>query len=386
MRIALDARTLAPADSGMGSYTLNLVRALLAAEPDLELVLICRTPPAQGDLQDPRITVVHFPFHPMSPATQYALPVWLRRHSFDLFHAPFEIVPHGLRQPLVVTVHDLNWLVNPRYNSTNPVRRLVEGAYYRASLRTAMQQARRLLAVSHATQHAILEYAPGYAGKTCVTYHGIDSQRISPLAPEMAWGRLGHLLPPGTPFVLTVGQGTPYKNHGNAVRAFMAAFGGQPHYRLVLVRRFVRRDPTLEAVLRTPHVQAQVLLLSYVPPDVLNALYNAARIVLHPSYYEGFGLPLIEAMQAGTPIVTSCVSAMPEIAGPAALLVNPADVGAMAEALVRLDHDAALRARCIAEGRKRLELFSWSRCARTTLTVYQEVAGGVRKRGSQTEA
>jgi glycosyltransferase involved in cell wall biosynthesis len=363
----------------MGNYTLNLVRALLAADPDLELVLICRTMPDQECLQDPRITVVRFPFHPMSPATQGALPVWLRRHSFDLFHAPFEVVPCGLRQPLVVTVHDLNWLVNPRYNTTNPVRRFVEGTYYRASLRTAMQQARRLLAVSHATRHALLEYAPWHAGKTRVTYHGIDPQRIYPLAMDSAWSRLGHLLPPGTPFVLTVGQGTPYKNHANAVRGFLAAFGGQPHYRMVLVRRFVRRDTALEALLRTPHVQAQVRLLSYVPPDVLNALYNAARIVLHPSYYEGFGLPLIEAMQAGTPIVTSCVSAMPEIAGPAALLVDPADVGAMAEALVRLDQDAALRARCIAEGRKRLELFSWGRCAQMTLAVYQEVAGGWRQ-------
>jgi alpha-1,3-rhamnosyl/mannosyltransferase len=362
------------------------MRALLAADPDLELVLICRTPPAQEGLQDPRITVVRFPFHPMSPATQYALPARLRHHSFDLFHAPFEVVPRGLGQPLVVTVHDLNWLVNPRYNSTNPVRRLVEGAYYRVSLRTAMQQASRLLAVSHATRQAIRAYAPGHAWKTRVTYHGIDAQRMAPLAPDLAWRRLRPLLPPGTPFVLTVGQGTPYKNHANAVRGFLAAFGGHPSYRLLLVRRFVRRDPALDALLRTPQVQAQVLLLPYVPPDVLNALYHAARMVLHPSYYEGFGLPLIEAMQAGTPLVTSCVSAMPEIAGPAALLVDPADPGAIAAALVRLDHDAALRAHCITEGRKRLEYFSWSRCARTTLAVYREVAASVSQGGNQTAA
>ena len=116
MRIALDARPLAHAESGIGNYTVNLVRALLAADPDLELLLICRTTPAQAGLQDPRITVVRFPFHPMSPATQYALPARLRPYAFDLFHAPFEVVPYGLRQPLVVTVHDLNWLVNPRYN------------------------------------------------------------------------------------------------------------------------------------------------------------------------------------------------------------------------------------------------------------------------------
>jgi glycosyltransferase involved in cell wall biosynthesis len=301
MRIALDARTLAPADSGMGSYTLNLVRALLAADPDLELVLICRTTPAQAGLQDPRITVVHFSFPPMFPTTQYVLPIWLRPHAFDLFHAPFEVLPYGLRQPLVVTAHDLNWLVNPRYNSTNPLRRLVEGTYYRTSFRRAMQQARRLLAVSHATRHAILEYAPGHAGKTRVAYHGIDTQRIYPLAPARAWGHLAHLLPPGTPFVLTVGQGTPYKNHVNAVRGFLAAFGGHPHYRLVLVRRFVRHDKTLEALLRTPQAQAQVLRLPYVPPDVLNALYNAARIVLHPSYYERLRVAAARGHAGGNP-------------------------------------------------------------------------------------
>src|SRR5262249_21495655 len=210
-----------------------------------------------------------------------------------------------------------------------------------------MQQARRLLAVSHATRQAIREYAPWYAGKTCVTYHGIDTQRISPLAPDLAWGCLRHLLPPGTPFVLTVGQGTPYKNHANAVRGFLAAFGRQPHYRLVLVRRFVRRDPALDALLRTPHARAQVLCLPYVPPDVLNALYHAARMVLHPSYYEGFGLPLLEAMQAGTPIVTSCVSAMPEVAGPAALLGDPAGPEAIAAAPGRPGPPPAPRARCI---------------------------------------
>ena len=129
-----------------------------------------------------------------------------------------------------------------------------------------------------------------------------------------------------------------------------------------------------------------MLCLPYVPPDVLNALYNAARIVLHPSYHEGFGLPLLEAMQVGTPIVTLGVSAMPEIVGSAALLVNPADVGAMADALVRLDQDAAVRARCIAEGRKRLDLFRWSHCARATLEVYREVADSVRQGRRQPEA
>jgi glycosyltransferase involved in cell wall biosynthesis len=225
--------------------------------------------------------------------------------------------------------------------------------------------------VSHATQRAIIEYAPWHAAKLCVTYDGLDPTRIYPLDKDVAFRALAHLIPPGTPFVLTVGQGATYKNHLNAVRGFMAAFAARQDYRMILVRRVVGQDKALAALLRTPRVQERVLTLPYVTPAVLNALYNAARIVLHPSYYEGFGLPLLEAMAVGTPIVTSNISAMPEVAGPAALLVNPADSQAIAEALQRLEDDEALRERRIAEGSKRLQLFSWSQCAQATLDVYR---------------
>ena len=151
----------------------------------------------------------------------------------------------------------------------------------------------------------------------------------------------------------------------------MAAFEARHDYRMILVRRLVGQDKTLAALLRHRRVQERVLLLPYVTPSMLHALYNAARMVLHPSYHEGFGLPLIEAMAVGTPIVTSNVSAMPEVVGPAALHVSPADYLAIAEALQTLEHDEALREKLIAEGYKRQQLFSWSQCARATLEVYR---------------
>jgi glycosyltransferase involved in cell wall biosynthesis len=234
-----------------------------------------------------------------------------------------------------------------------------------------MQEASRIVTVSHATQRAILEYAPWHAAKLCVTYNGCNPTRVYPLDKDVAFRVLAPLIPPGTPFALTVGQGAPYKNHLNAVRGFLAAFAERHDYRMILVRRVVGQDKVLDALLRNPRVQARVLTLPYVTPAILNALYNAARIVLHPSYYEGFGLPLLEAMVVGTPIVTSNISAMPEVAGPAALLVNPADAQAIAEALRRLEDDEALRERLIAEGYKRLQRFSWSQCAQATLDVYR---------------
>jgi glycosyltransferase involved in cell wall biosynthesis len=236
-----------------------------------------------------------------------------------------------------------------------------------------MQEASRLLAVSYATRHAILEYAPWHEAKIRVVSHGIDRQQFYPVDKEVAYRTLAPMVAPCTPFVLTVGQGVPYKNHLHAVRGFLEAFGDRPAYRMVLVRRVVRQDPALDAVLRSPQGKTQVRVLPYVTPDILNALYNTARIVLHPSYYEGFGFPLLEAMATGTPLVTSDLSAMPEVAGPAALLVSPVDVRAIAAALVTLDRDEALRDRLIAAGHQRLDRFSWRTCAQATLAVYREL-------------
>jgi glycosyltransferase involved in cell wall biosynthesis len=305
--------------------------------------------------------------------TLSALGPFLRRQTFDVFHSPLELTPRRLHRPVVVTIHDLNWIVNPRYNSHNPFFRLVGGAFYRAALTAAMHTASRILTVSHATRHAILEYAPWHASKIRVAYHGLDRSRIFPLDKDIAYRTLAHLIEPGTPFILTIGQGTPYKNHLHAVRGFLEAFGHRPEYRMLLVRRLVGHDHELQKLLQSPQARQQVCPLPNVTPAVLNALYNAAHIVLHPSYYEGFGLPLIEAMATGTPIVTSNVSAMPEVVGSAALLVSPADVRVIAEALVTLDRDDAVRERLVAEGYKRLELFSWHTCARTTLEVYREL-------------
>ncbi len=382
MRIALDARKLDGKESGIGSYTLNLAKGLLEEDKSLELLLIRNGKPridntgsrSQTRLDTARVQEIRVPFHPDSPLTPLALRYFLRRQSFDVFHSPFDLAPRGLDRPMVVTIHDLNWIVNPRYNSHNPLKRLAGGLFYRAGLTSSMNQASRILAVSHTTRRAIVEYAPWHEPKVRVAHNGIDNQRVFLVERDDAFRTLAPLLDAAVPFVLTVGQGAPYKNHLNAVRGFLHAFANRPEYRMVLVRRAAVRDRDLERLLKTPQAKTQILTVPYVTPEVLNALYNAARTVLHPSYYEGFGLPLIEAMTAGVPVVTSSLSSMPEVVGPAGLLVSPADWQAIAQALVTVDADEALRTRLVAEGRKRLSLFSWKECARKTLAVYREIA------------
>jgi alpha-1,3-rhamnosyl/mannosyltransferase len=379
LRVAIDARKLRGVESGVGSYIVNLVAAMLRQDAGLEILFIRHGRWGNG-LADPRLQEVRVPFPAEIPLTPWILRRALRGRRFDIFHSPFDIAPRGFAEPVVVTIHDINWIVNPRYNSHNLFMRRVGGFFYRTNLTASMDAASRIIAISNATRNAIVEHAPWHEPKVRVIYSGIDRRRIFPVPQAEAARSLAPLLGGTDPFVLTVGQSSPYKNHFNAVRGFLEAFRDRPEYRLVLVRRPAGRDRPLEKLLATPQARAQVRTLTSVTPETLNALYNAARIVLHPSYYEGFGLPLVEAMAAGVPLVTSTVSSMPEIAGPAALLVSPADTGAIARALTSLDRDEALRARLVAAGRERLALFDWTDSARATLDVYRDV---VRARAAQ---
>jgi glycosyltransferase involved in cell wall biosynthesis len=374
LRVAIDARKLTDAESGIGSYTLNLVKGLLQEDENLELLLIRHGRRPHERFENPRVEEAYVPFYSDSPLGPLTMGHVLRRHRFDVFHSPFDHVPRGLTQPVVVTIHDVNWIVNPAYNSHNGFMRLAGGFFYRTSLIQSMHEANRIIAISNATRNAIVEYAPWHEPKIRVVYNGVDRSRVFPMEKDAASRALEHLIDTAHPFVLTVGQGSPYKNHLNAVRGFLEAFRDRPDYRMILVRRSAGADKALERLLRSPQARAQVITLRYVTREVLNALYNRARIVLHPSYYEGFGLPLVEAMAAGAPLVTSSVSSMPEVVGSAAVLVSPGDSHAIARALSTLDRDEVLRERLIAAGRQRLGLFDWIACARATLEVYRDVA------------
>ena len=368
--VAIDARKLRDSESGVGSYILNLVRSLQRQDgaPDLLLVRAAWQRPA--GIEGVHEVRVRYPAE--IALTPGRLLPSLKGRRFDVFHTPFDIAPRGLTQPVIVTIHDINWIVNSGYNSQNLFMRTAGGIFYRKRLKDAMRMASRIIDISQATRNAIVEYAPWHEPKIRIIPNGIDRRRIFPLGKEEADRLLAPILGPHNPFILTVGQGAPYKNHGNAVRAFLQAFADRPEYRMVLVRRPAASDRSLDRLLATPAARERVRLLPSVTPETLNALYNRARIVLHPSYYEGFGMPLVEAMAAGTPLVSSSVSSMPEVVGPAGLLVSPGDVGALARALVVLDRDEVLRARLIAAGRDRLALFDWDAAAKATLEIYGE--------------
>jgi glycosyltransferase involved in cell wall biosynthesis len=371
MHIALDARYLNGPDSGIGTYVENLIREGIALDPALRFTLVSRQRGLAARFGE-RVDEVLFDAPPRSLRTLYTLRRVLRGRHFDLFHGPFNVLPHGIPLLAAVTVHDAIPLEDPRLVDKRLSYRIGAGRFWRRGLTSAVRRADLILTVSEASRDLLRDHFPEIPEhRFAVTPNGADPFFFAPpLAEER---RAARELAGGAPYVLVVGQGSPRKNHERAVQAFLQAFSPDDPMRLVLVRRLTRRDPELRALLATDDARRRVIQLGYVDRPTLRALYAEARVFFFPSLLEGFGLPLIEAMAAGTVCVTTASGAPAEVAGDAAVTASPLDVDEMAAALRLAQSDGALRERLIASGAARARSFTYRRCAEATLEAYARV-------------
>ncbi len=368
----IDARYLDGKDSGIGRYTQHLVRHLLRIDQGLRLRLVTH-PKNPIPVVHPRVSTRTFRAAPNSLSTRFLLSRVVDFRGVHLFHSPFNILPADLPVPAVFTLHDVMWLLDPSYCTSRLWKRLVTGTFYRAFIPRSVDEADAVLTVSEHSRDAIAGHFPQARGRIDVSYNGLDPF-FRPLPAERAWPLLARWMAPRTRFVLTVGQGSPYKNHVGALRAFRRAFADDPRVYFVLLRRLKgRADAELRRLLDDRRLNSRVLRLDYVSAEELRALYSMARVFLFPSLYEGFGLPAIEAMACDTPVITSDRGAPYEVCADAALSVDPTDTDAMADALRRLFGDEALRRTLRQRGRRRIRHFQWSLCARRTLTTYRRI-------------
>lgn len=368
--VCIDCRYVGSRPSGIGEVVRGLIDNLPALAPDLQFLLL-RSPAQRSPLSDAfnvREQVV--PYAANGPATMWWLPRLADLDGVDLFHATFNTMPAGLRMPCVVTVHDIMRLTRPRWCRTG-LRGAVEAAFYGHGLRRAIRSAAAVAAVSGATARAIAQWHPAAAHRTAVTLSGV-SRRFRPGAPDAA--RLAALgVSTDRPFVLTVGQNAPYKNHAGALRAFAAAYAGDPSFELVIVQRQGIGGGALARLAHSLGIAGRVRFLPAIGSDALVDLYRAARVLLHPSFAEGFGNPVAEAMACGCPVVTSAVSAMPEVAGGAALLANPYDPGSIAERLLAVTLNPAKAALMREAGLARAAELRWRDFAAANLALYRRV-------------
>jgi glycosyltransferase involved in cell wall biosynthesis len=365
--VAIDARKLH--DFGIGTYIRNLLRQLARIDCGTEYVLLCQ----QADLDvaaqlGPNFRTVLEPSPNYSLREQIRVPWLLRRVQPDVYHAPHYVLPAGVNCRSVVTIHDCIHLMFPQYLPSKAAY-----AYARASLWAAARRSDCILTVSEASKRDILHFFNVPPEKIVVVYNAIDEHFwVTPLEEDVERVRERYQLE--HQFVLYVGNIKPHKNLVRLIDAFADLRKcGFDEVKLLIIGDEISKLPALRRAVHRHKLHKHVRFLGYVSDQTLAILYRLAAAFVFPSLYEGFGLPPLEAMASGTPVVTSNISSLPEVAGGAAVLVDPYDVDSIADGLRRVLADPALAAELRRRGLERAREFSWARSVEKTRQVYQEV-------------
>lgn len=299
------------------------------------------------------------------PWEQIGLPVQACASRLDLVHGTVNVVPVAVRAPSIVTIHDLSFL---RYPDRFPRARV---AYLRHAMASSARRATHLIAVSEHTRQDLVELLHVPAHRISVVYSGV-ADRFRPLPEEEVVAFCTQVCN-GRPYILHVGTLEPRKNIDLLIRAFarVRAELDLPHLlALVGARGWMYHD--LFRLVRDHALEEHVRFFDYVDPASLPLWYNGADLFAYPSAYEGFGLPVLEAMACGVPVITSASSALKELASHACLTVEPSSEEALHVAIARLLTDESLRRTMRVAGLERAATFSWERTARDTARVYEQ--------------
>ncbi len=367
MHIAIDGRYIQDHFPGIGRYTYNLIQALAKAAPEDSFVLLhnpqlVNTRYDLERLEAPNVEMVSVSIPTFSLTEQYRLPSLIRHLGLDLFHSPYYIKPYILPCPSVVTIYDLIPRLYPQYIS--PWAR----AIFEMAIRLAVATSRLVISVSQSAKEDLVRLLGVPPSKVRVTPLGVDT-RFHPVNEKAILSlRQKYDLPEG--YILYLGINKPHKNLVRLVEAFAKVKTGR---KLVLAGKEDPRYREVHEIVKQLSLQDRAVFLDQVPEDDLPALYSGAALFVFPSLYEGVGLPLLEAMACGVPMVCSSTSSLPEIVGRAAVMVDPLDVSLLARALERVLRDGDLRASMCQEGLKQATLFPWERTAKETLAVYRQV-------------
>ena len=372
MRVAFDATAIPDNRAGAGTYIVSLVNALARVDRDNEYVVFVKPEhAAEFEALGPNFRLILVPVSSTPRRLlweQTGLPLAVRRLKADVLHSPHYTMPllpgGGYRQ--VVSFHDMTYLLMPELHPRFHRR------FFPPMMRLSVRRADRLLVISESTRRDLERLLPSAAGKITTTPLAAGPVfRPAPPAEVLdACTRYG--LTPGR-FLLYVGVLEPRKNVPMLLQAFAQIARHFPEVPLVIVGKKGWMYDAIFAELTARGLADRVVFTGYVPEEDLPRLYGGARAFVYPSLYEGFGLPVLEAMQCGTPVVTTDISSMPEVVGDAALMVHPDDMNGLAGALTRVLSDDALAADLRQRGLARAAEFSWERCARETRAVYEEI-------------
>ena len=372
MKVGLYTLRMVDNPTGMANYSRCLSYAMRRVDPSIQIVLINPHPHAASTDWFRDFPAYHY--EGVAPSGSRAgtfgrlatgLAQATRRLGLDIIHAPGNVAPFvgpRLGAKRVVTVHDVAPLVLPAQHSRR--LRLVHATMIPPLRWTADA----VLTDSAASARDIAHYAHLPPSKIHITPLGTNPPSKESVA---QWRKRATDSGIGCPYFLAVGDVTPRKNLQRVLDAFRQVLTRRPDARLIVAGQSLQEDRAFEVA--AAGLGDHVLRTGFVDTDTLHMLYAGARALVFPSLYEGFGLPVLEAMAHETAVITSNASSLPEVAGDAAIIVNPYDPNSIAAAMMQVLDDDVLVQSLVQKGRRRVQLFSWDNTARQTIQVYEEI-------------
>ncbi len=369
MRIGIDARLVYYSQAGIGQYILHLVDGLSKVDTENEYVLLQSRKDDTTILKRPNFRRVSLWTPSHHRLERYALNVELMRLGLDVLHSPDFIPPHRPSCKSVITVHDLAFLLYPHFLTA-------ESARYYGHIDQAVRWTDYIVAVSESTKRDTIDHLGVPEDKITVVYEAANPI-FRPVDREKARQQVMDRHGVDVPFILFVSTIEPRKNVPTLVRALwqlLECYKEDVHLVLAGGKGWLFEDAF--AVVEELRLEDRVHFVGRVSSEDLLYLYNAAEMLAHPAFYEGFGLPPLEAMACGLPVVVSNVASLPEVVGDAGLLIDPHDVDELTVSMWRLLNDQELREEMRAAGLRQAARFSWERAARETLEIYRHVHDG----------
>lgn len=370
MKIAIEAqRIFRPNKHGMDFVALETIRELQKMDHENEYFIFVSPGPDRclSDSENMHIIELRCPSYPLWE--QVALPRAVARIHPDLLHCTSNTAPVRCPVPLVLTLHDIIFL-EKRQSSSRSLYQEMGWHYRRLVVPRILEKCKKIITVSHFECNRIREALRLPEGRLTAVYNGYSPHfRPLPAAPEVT-----HKYIPADDYLFFLGNTDPKKNTPRVLKAYSLYLQKSAHKRPLLIADL--KEDAIDAILSEQgiaEIKPHLSFPGYIPNTDLSALYNGAFAFLYPSLRESFGIPMLEAMACGTPIIAGNTSAMPEVAGEGALLVNPLDENDIARKILLLEEDEAIYRQQVNYGLEHVKLFSWRKSAEALLKIYKEV-------------
>ncbi len=379
MRICIDARPIINKQTGLGRYIYNIINALKKIDQkNYYLVLVDieldSTHPVFG-LKNDRFVYEKCPIPGVTVQQQFKLNQFLKDEKIDVYHYPHFDLPIAIARQYqsVFTVHDLTYLLH---------RGVFQGAAYfkrwytKKIMSLGIQCAKRIITVSDSTRNDLIDYfnLNGSTVAKVATIYGACESNFLPIKDEKRIENFRQKWNLYKPYFLFIGERRPHKNLVRQIEAFDQFLKQvDKAFEFIIIGKSYKNYFEPEEKTRQLDLEGKVRFLGYVDDSEIPLFYNSAAALMFTSLYEGFGIPILEAMACGTPVITSNISSTQEIAGNAALLVNPYQVEAISQAMMKITVDSTLKKSCVQKGFERKKDFSWEIAAQKTLNLYQQM-------------